>query len=389
MNEDDEEALGISLATMYCCLAFVSLVQILRIIVNGHNLASFQSIFLVLVFVWMSLRGFFFGSSFDMGNLAVDLVLWIPYSLQFTTFSLILVFYAKLFYQQDWPQNKPVVWGAFAVANCLAIGLTLGVIAKSCSKQGEYSCVPDDKEEKLFSRTIGIAYLLLTLIYSYFGVALVASSRSRKISVPNIQGPCKLAVVTAMAWLIFLTRGLYDFVKTYGFWEMNITTGEQSGINIQVFLLYFFWEVFPTFVILYYFRHIPSSRHPVRCVRWCRNHFLYWCCCDETALGSRYAGTFPVASVNGTSGNDLSRDYRFLPPSSSTGFSAAFSNGYPNGSGPGTRECNTPRSRIMTEEDDAMCKSIWDEQESPKKSNLLSTPLGTRTGRSQKYMDFR
>mmetsp|Transcript_38930 Transcript_38930/g.63350 ORF Transcript_38930/g.63350 Transcript_38930/m.63350 type:complete len:197 (-) Transcript_38930:952-1542(-) len=191
LTEDAQAGLAIALALLYSILSLSSLVQVSRIIFNGHNLGSFQAIFLFLVFLWMTLRAFFFAADFDLPNIVVVLILWLPYTLQFTTFSLILVFYAKLFYQQDWPANRPVIWGLFSVANCFAFGLTLGVIAKSCSKE----CDPDEAEDNLFSRTIGIAYLLLTVIYSYFGVALVSHSRSRKILLPNIQGPCKLAVV--------------------------------------------------------------------------------------------------------------------------------------------------------------------------------------------------
>jgi len=113
LTEDAQAGLAIALALLYSILSLSSLVQVSRIIFNGHNLGSFQAIFLFLVFLWMTLRAFFFAADFDLPNIVVVLILWLPYTLQFTTFSLILVFYAKLFYQQDWPANRPVV-----VDNC-------------------------------------------------------------------------------------------------------------------------------------------------------------------------------------------------------------------------------------------------------------------------------
>mmetsp|Transcript_23390 Transcript_23390/g.37576 ORF Transcript_23390/g.37576 Transcript_23390/m.37576 type:complete len:418 (+) Transcript_23390:181-1434(+) len=392
LTEDAQAGLAIALALLYSILSLSSLVQVSRIIFNGHNLGSFQAIFLFLVFLWMTLRAFFFAADFDLPNIVVVLILWLPYTLQFTTFSLILVFYAKLFYQQDWPANRPVIWGLFSVANCFAFGLTLGVIAKSCSKE----CDPDEAEDNLFSRTIGIAYLLLTVIYSYFGVALVSHSRSRKILLPNIQGPCKLAVVTALAWTTFLTRGIYDIMKTYGFFVLNIVYSPRLEIDFPSFILYFCWEILPTFIILYYFRNIPSSRESRRWFkavqrRMCKilSIVAQCCCCccpfiprmclnndnddqkeskltDTFLINSDEPNTYTIYEENAAaaavtaggfihSENGTATSAQRYSIHSTSNRDEKWRHHYHRDSS------STPRDRMLTEEDDAMCKSIWDE----------------------------
>jgi len=104
--------------------------------------------------------------------------------------------------------------------------------------------------------------------------ALLLSSRSNKISLPHLQGPFKLAVVTVLAWFIFLTRGVYDILSTFGLWEITIEADGNKEIGPLAFILYFCWEILPTTIILGYFRHIPSTNRARICLhRWCG------CCC--------------------------------------------------------------------------------------------------------------
>jgi hypothetical protein len=224
----------------------------------------------------MAFRSFFFFITFDLGNLGTNLVLWIPYNIQFATFSLILVFYAKLYYNTEWAQHRHTVWGVFGVANAFFFGLVLGTIAHSCVST---SCIPSDLDSDLFSRATGAAFLLLTVVYTYYGFWLVVSSRAHKISVPNIQGSGKIAVVTAMAWLIFVTRGVYDIVKTFRIgWELTLSTGGEKYVGPLVFFCFLFWEVAPTSIILIYFRHIPATR--------AIKEGLQEVCCCKTLFGA-------------------------------------------------------------------------------------------------------
>ncbi len=241
----------------------------------------------------MALRSIYFGSTKDLGNLPTDLILWIPYNIQFTTFSLILVFYAKLLHNAEWATRKAPVWFIFALVNCFSVGLTLGVIVYSCVAD---ACDPNESDEHIFSRGIGAAYLLLTVVYGYYGFMLIVKQRAHKISVPNIQGPWKITAVTIMAWLIFATRGVYDIIKTFGIWELNLSDDGRKLVDVDVFCLYFFWEVLPTFIILLYFRHIPSAVVPYAGLRKCCR-----CCWPRGRKPSRLAAYYnAVPEFKGT-----------------------------------------------------------------------------------------
>mmetsp|Transcript_43398 Transcript_43398/g.72120 ORF Transcript_43398/g.72120 Transcript_43398/m.72120 type:complete len:119 (-) Transcript_43398:141-497(-) len=116
--ESPQAGLAIALALLYSILSLSSLLQISRMVCNGHSLFdSFQASFLLLLLPWMALRAFFFAFEANLPNVAEILILRIPSALQFTTFSLIAVFYAKLLYQQDWPAKIQVVIGNRSTEN--------------------------------------------------------------------------------------------------------------------------------------------------------------------------------------------------------------------------------------------------------------------------------
>eukprot|EP00954_Amorphochlora_amoebiformis_P018220 1324638-Amorphochlora_amoeboformis.AAC.1 len=100
-----------------------------------HNRKSFQAMFLYLAFLWMLLRTIFFSNARHYQNLSVDVLLWTPYTISFLTFSLIAVFYAKMFYADEWRTYRMYVWGSFGVVNATVAGLTIGIIIHSCTEE--------------------------------------------------------------------------------------------------------------------------------------------------------------------------------------------------------------------------------------------------------------
>ncbi|GAB5359280.1 hypothetical protein AAMO2058_000530800 [Amorphochlora amoebiformis] len=250
------EALQIVLASLYGILALTAILQIFRIMINRHNRKSFQAMFLYLAFLWMLLRTIFFSNARHYQNLSVDVLLWTPYTISFLTFSLIAVFYAKMFYADEWRTYRMYVWGSFGVVNATVAGLTIGIIIHSCTEESSW-CLPNYKNYLLFTGIIGASFLLLTAVYTYFAYHLVVGSIHHVVS----HNQWKLAVVSIVAWIQFLSRGIFDILKSLRIGLIHATEiGDRRAIvNEFTFVMMFLWEILPVSLILYYFRKIPSA----------------------------------------------------------------------------------------------------------------------------------
>eukprot|EP00455_Lapot_gusevi_P014986 TRINITY_DN17551_c0_g1_i1.p2 TRINITY_DN17551_c0_g1~~TRINITY_DN17551_c0_g1_i1.p2 ORF type:complete len:113 (-),score=12.86 TRINITY_DN17551_c0_g1_i1:69-407(-) len=96
------------ISIMYVLMFVLVSFQLVRIVVFRHKLYSFQVGFLVLCFIWLACRVvFWFFLDID-GNAAwlVTLVYLFPSVCQIATFSLLILFYAKLVHRHRWAQYK-------------------------------------------------------------------------------------------------------------------------------------------------------------------------------------------------------------------------------------------------------------------------------------------
>eukprot|EP00465_Bigelowiella_longifila_P012091 CAMPEP_0185261210 /NCGR_PEP_ID=MMETSP1359-20130426/9644_1 /TAXON_ID=552665 /ORGANISM="Bigelowiella longifila, Strain CCMP242" /LENGTH=215 /DNA_ID=CAMNT_0027847741 /DNA_START=650 /DNA_END=1297 /DNA_ORIENTATION=+ len=188
-------------------------------------------------------------------------------------------------------------------------------------------------------------------------------------------------------------------MKTYGFFVLNIVYSPRLEIDLPSFILYFCWEILPTFIILYYFRNIPSSRESRRWLKGFKRRLCNilsatarccCCCCpsisriclnndDGAERESKLTDTF--LQINSNEPNT----YTIYEESSAAAGGVTAASGFiqsENGTASSAQRysihstsnrdekwrhhhyhesTNTPRDRMLTEEDDAMCKSIWDE----------------------------
>ncbi|KAL0476260.1 hypothetical protein AKO1_004207 [Acrasis kona] len=97
----DRIVLG-SLSAVVCLFA---LFQIIRTIIFGHKIVSFHFFFLVLCVVWMSLRSVYWFLIHSACYMAF--LYWLPISVEFATFSLLLVFFTHALNSEEW--NTPLL----------------------------------------------------------------------------------------------------------------------------------------------------------------------------------------------------------------------------------------------------------------------------------------
>ena len=112
---------------LYVLLCAVSLLQVSRIVVHGHRIDSFQFLFLFLCFVWTFLRALcWFVVDFLVWPMWLATALWIlPSVCQISTFSLIVLYYAKLVNRTQWHQRKGFLISCYVVGNTLMVLLTI------------------------------------------------------------------------------------------------------------------------------------------------------------------------------------------------------------------------------------------------------------------------
>jgi hypothetical protein len=162
---------------------------------------------------------------------------------------------------------------------------------------------------------MSVIYCLLVLIYAYYGFRL-ATTNDRDMPYAlhthelnpsgSLESSTRLVVLTSVTWILFVSRAIYNFFVAFG--QGAITIGSASGgrkqVNPQVFLMFFFWEIMPTFAVLFYFRKIPRNRLG-----------RTWSCCWESRkprLGSGVYNDYnaPISGdQNGAlTGEDLTED---------------------------------------------------------------------------------
>ena len=86
------------------------------------------------------------------------------------------------------------------------------------------------------------------------GMALLFSSRTTS-------SPVKILGLSAIIFLCCSCRSVYNFLSVAGVASFTITAGHKWNPDGIVFLMYFFWEVLPLFIVIAFFWRLPSPNH--------------------------------------------------------------------------------------------------------------------------------
>lgn len=159
-------SLVVSLGYFFLCL--LTICQLFRIFLFGHKIQSFASSFLFLCLLWSFIRCIYF--IFDIFNAELNdrdnlLFFWIPSVLQFSTFSLVLVYYDKKLHDLNW-ESKCYVYFFYYIANTLLFATLLISLIYYCL---DGSC-RTNKDAVLTEHYIFFAmyYLVLVCLYGIY-----------------------------------------------------------------------------------------------------------------------------------------------------------------------------------------------------------------------------
>jgi hypothetical protein len=102
-----ETKLGIGLLVGYSVVLLLVLHQLMRGFIFRHSLWSFQFGFLGLCAVWLAFRVAWFSMNFDShSGLLITGIILAPNVCQITTFSLLVLYFARLYHRRAWAEFK-------------------------------------------------------------------------------------------------------------------------------------------------------------------------------------------------------------------------------------------------------------------------------------------
>eukprot|EP00736_Rhodelphis_marinus_P013620 Rmarinus@m.25070 len=254
-----------ALGGCYGILCLVFFIQVFKIIYYKHNRFSFQFGFLAQCFVWTLLRVIGLLSSTDGWPTWLFLtVFWTPIVLMFSTFLLLIVFYAHIIHRRDWAQHRMTWFCVYAICTTVLTVVTTVTVVVSQYEEDEDDTTFTDR---LHTVLTGIAFGLLAAWNAYFGVRLFILEQTEAVSYKTgffkKKGERASAIV-AIAFLIalsFFSRGIYNVLASVDVVSLSYEINDDGYVEltVTVFLLLLVWEVIPPMLLVLYFKDVPTT----------------------------------------------------------------------------------------------------------------------------------
>ena len=330
-----------TLISLYGLICILSLVSLLRIICHHHKVYSFRFFFLLLSFTWTLLRIAFFLSSpsspssippctpspdpslsdssptySSSYHLLVDLLYYLPASCQLAMFSLLVLFYARLYHQHvhDWKRVERRCIGLFASLNTAMLLITITFIL--VIQQPTHT---DDSNTSAVLELVHQGYFILSALF-FLSLTLIACYYFHRLyrHTPISPSVAHHLSLSSLIFALLLSRCIFDAgaaLDSSALFFRRQLYESQAGVLIELptFLLLGVWEVLPTLLVILYFRDVATVSSQsltatesglmagagewVRWVRW-------RCCCGgggDTADGDRGRAAFSSFHPNGQS----------------------------------------------------------------------------------------
>ncbi|PRP87717.1 hypothetical protein PROFUN_02417 [Planoprotostelium fungivorum] len=244
---------------------------------SRHKLRSFQVGFLVQLFFWALIRFFFF-LLLDIINDGINaeeegigwfcsfgILYWLPFNIQFSTFSLLVIYYAHILQSQkaQWKHFKKIygaIWAVinflFLAANCVWVGLRV-----------YYYTIGEFEPPRWLLIThmvfIGFVFFVLVTIIALYGwktarvmknnPSLVQTRLLAKISFP------KILFVSFSLFVLFGSRCVYDWVFAARPYDNIVIQSGNTKKELFMFMGFFFWEIVPTILVLVLFGKVSAT----------------------------------------------------------------------------------------------------------------------------------
>ena len=266
-----------TLIFLYTAICALSLVSLCRIVCQQHKLYSFRFFFLSLSLLWTLLRILFFLSSPSSTSCAssatlsdasrpsspvyhflIDLLYYLPSSCQLAMFSLLLLFYAKLYHQQlhTWKFVERRAVLLFALLNTAQLLVTVAFIV--LIQQPTLRSASLEWYHQSYFILSASFFLTLFLVALYYFNLL----HRHTPHISSLLSSHHLSLSTVI-FLLLLSRCIFDGGAALDssailFRRQLYETNAGVLIELPTFLLLVLWEIVPTALVIVFFRDTPQ-----------------------------------------------------------------------------------------------------------------------------------
>lgn len=162
----------------------------------------------------------------------------IPTNLQFSTFSLLILFYAHIYHktEKNWENRKTIYAIVYVVSNLIYIVVTTGdlstryrahfqrtlynnfdlfVLSVSIALVADHG-EQADWENKLWNVVSAVTFSILVCVLAYYGLRVAALMRMGKAQIsfqPKKSSNLQVVSVTVVIFLIFTSRALFNVLS--------------------------------------------------------------------------------------------------------------------------------------------------------------------------------
>ncbi|ESO90132.1 hypothetical protein LOTGIDRAFT_192257, partial [Lottia gigantea] len=279
-----ELSLTIAYIVLYGLLFLLVYCQLWMIWYYRHKRFSYQTVFLFLCLLWSGLRttlfSFYFNDCDEANNLP-GVIYWLlyclPVCLQFVILCLLVLFFAQYtFIYQSFSNYFPCVLYSrrpvrilVGIAAIVFIASNIGCAVIVKYHEAKYMSVP---MELLYVRVAinDSLFVIFAIVLSVCIYKMTKMSSSSLVLEAKGTTMCQAISAGLLITLLFTSRAIYNFIAIYpkerskipgfGYDWVNVSDqadaynldGGYAYLSFGVVL--FVWEVFPTFVVVIFFR---------------------------------------------------------------------------------------------------------------------------------------
>jgi len=260
-------SVSFGLFVAYFALSLYIGLQMGLMIYYRHKLRSFQMGFFIQCFIWSFLRTLYFllYNIINRVHWLDRIIYWIPFNLQFCTFSFLVVYYAHLHQKQkaEWKDFKKKYISFWAIINLLFFLFQLALIITGIVLND-----PEKNEEDpqwlssvhLFFN--GIVFFVLVIVLAWQGWKIAQLMRTAMGNQTKLLAKIsfrRIAVVTLTLFVLFTSRTVYDILSAVDPNVVIEVSGDATMEALLTFVLFFFWEIVPTILVLVLFGLVRTT----------------------------------------------------------------------------------------------------------------------------------
>jgi hypothetical protein len=167
---------------------------------------SFQFSFLAICFLWLAFRVIWF--VFDWSNvsgLVLSLIILAPEVCQIATFSLLVLYIAKLVHRRNWPEVRAGLFTCYVMS--VSIMILIAIFFAGLYNTQSQSGGGLEGLDSMYYFTSGAYFIVLVLVAGFY-IQKLYSSPNRSTQVTTF-----IAASTVIVFVVFLSRSVFDFLS--------------------------------------------------------------------------------------------------------------------------------------------------------------------------------